>query len=58
VLDMVNNKLLVGTDDAAQIPWTKLMLAGPLILVFGYIALFWVARGIKAIGFIFRYKIQ
>jgi hypothetical protein len=58
VLDMVNNKLLVGTDDAAQIPWTKLMLAGPVILVFGYIAMFWAARGIKAIGFIFRYKIQ
>ena len=58
VLDMVNNKLLVGTDDAAQIPWTVLMLAGPVILVFGYIAMFWAARGIRAIGFIFRYKIQ
>jgi hypothetical protein len=58
ILDAVNNKLLTGTADAASIPWTKLMLAGPLILVFGYIAMFWAARGIKAIGFLFGYKIQ
>jgi hypothetical protein len=56
-LDAINNKLLVGTDDAAQIPWTKLMLAGPIFLVFGYAALFWAARGVKAIKFLFGYKI-
>jgi hypothetical protein len=57
VLDAINNKLLVGTDDAAQIPWTKLMLAGPIFLVLGYAALFWAARGGKAIKFLFGYKI-
>ena len=32
VLAMINTKLLVDTDDAAQIPWAKLMLAGPVFL--------------------------
>ncbi len=56
VLDAINAKLLAGVVDADQVSWGKLMLAGPLFLVFGYLALFWAARGIKAIGFLFRYK--
>ncbi|MFT3695569.1 MAG: hypothetical protein QM831_20705 [Kofleriaceae bacterium] len=57
ILDVINDKLLSGVKDADAVPWTKLMLAGPLFLVVGYIALFWAARGLKAIGFLFRYKI-
>ncbi len=56
MLDLINDKLLAGVVDVAKVPWTKLMLAGPLLLVFGYLALFWAARGFKAIGFLFRYK--
>ncbi|CAN5634768.1 hypothetical protein BH11MYX1_BH11MYX1_03160 [soil metagenome] len=56
ILDAINNKLLAGVADADAVPWTKLMLCGPLFLVLGYLALFWAARGVKAIGFLFRYK--
>ena len=33
------------------------MLAGPLFLVFGYLIIFWAARGLKAIVFLQRYKV-
>ena len=56
VLDLINDKLLAGVIDVEKVPWTALLLAGPLFLVFGYLALFWAARGFKAISFLFRYK--
>ena len=55
-LDLINGKLLANVVDVEKVPWTKLLLAGPLFLVVGYLALFWAARGFKAIGFLFRYK--
>lgn len=57
ILDVINEKLLANVKDADAVPWGKLMLAGPLFLVVGYIALFWAARGIAAIKFLFRYKV-
>lgn len=57
ILDVINEKLLANVKDADAVPWGKLMLAGPLFLVVGYVALFWAARGIAAIRFLFRYKV-
>jgi hypothetical protein len=34
------------------------MLAGPLFLVVGYLAVFWAARGVKAIVYLQRYKVK
>ena len=56
ILDAINDKLLAGVADADRVPWSKLLLCGPLFLVFGYLALFWAARGGKAIRFLVRYK--
>jgi len=56
-LDAINSKLLSGVTDADQVSWGKLMLAGPIFLVVGYVLAFWAARGIKAIAFLFRYKV-
>jgi hypothetical protein len=44
--------------DGPDIAWGKLMLVGPLALLFGFILVFWAARGVKAIGFLFKYKVK
>jgi hypothetical protein len=56
-LDKINASLLEGIKDADAVPWTKIMLAGPLFLVAAYALMFWGARGFKAIGFLFAYKV-
>ncbi|NVB79759.1 MAG: hypothetical protein HOV81_15290, partial [Kofleriaceae bacterium] len=57
VILKVNTSLLEGVTDADQVPWGKLMIAGPLLLVVGYLVLFWAARGIKAVRFLQKYKV-
>jgi hypothetical protein len=56
-LGKINDAILSGVTDAEAVSWGKLMLAGPLFLVVGYIALFWTVRGIKAIKFLATYKV-
>jgi len=58
ILTKINTSLLDGVTDADKVSWTKLMLAGPLMLVVAYIALFWAARGVKAIRFLQAYKVK
>ena len=57
-LDKINASLLAGIKDADAVPWAKLLLAGPLFLVVAYGLMFWGARGIKAIGFLFSYQVK
>jgi hypothetical protein len=54
----INDSLLSGIKDADAVPWTKIMLAGPFFLVAAFMLMFWGARGIKAIGFLFSYKVK
>jgi hypothetical protein len=56
-LDTINSSLLEGIKDADAVPWGKIMLAGPLFLVVAYALMFWGARGVQAIGFLFSYKV-
>lgn len=58
ILDKVNDSLLSGVKDADSIPWTKLMLAGPLVLIVAFAILFWAVRGFKAIKFLQSYKVK
>ena len=58
VLDWLNNSSREGITNAANVPWTKLLLAGPIFLVAGYLVMFWAFRGIKAIRFLFSYKVK
>ena len=51
-----NESLTAGATSASQINWKALLLGGPLALVFLYLLLFWAARGVKAITFMFTYK--
>ena len=46
------------TKGDGEPPWTALLLSGPAILVFGFIVVFWAARGLAAIRFILRYRPQ
>ena len=36
--------------------WTMALLAGPVVFVLGFVFLFWAARGLKGLVFMFRYK--
>jgi hypothetical protein len=58
VLLAIDHSVLDGVSDANQVSWTKLLLAGPAFLVVGFIVAFWAARGGKAIGFLFGYKVK
>ncbi|MDB4958224.1 MAG: hypothetical protein JWO36_5793, partial [Myxococcales bacterium] len=58
ILHEINARLLDGVTDADKVPWGKIMLAGPVFLVVGFVLLFWAARGMKAIGFLFGYKVK
>jgi hypothetical protein len=55
-IEKLNDKMTNGITDAAQLPWGKIMLSGPLILVVGFVVMFWAARGWKALAFLARYK--
>jgi hypothetical protein len=55
-IDAINDKLTSGVTDAASMPWTKIMLIGPALLVVGFVLVFWLARGFKALKFLATYK--
>lgn len=52
------DKLTDGASADAAPPWSAILLSGPAILVFGFIVVFWAARGLKAITFIMKYRPQ
>ncbi len=56
-LDAINDSVLAGAGDANNVSWGKALMAGPMFLVVGFIVLFWAARGMKAMAFLFRYKV-
>jgi len=56
LIEKINNKLAEGVTGADSIPWTPVMLIGPLFLVVGFATVFWAARGMKALKFLATYK--
>ncbi|HEV7559727.1 MAG TPA: hypothetical protein VGO00_29825, partial [Kofleriaceae bacterium] len=58
VLDKINDSILGGAGSANEVSWGKLMLAGPLFLVVGFVVAFWAVRGVKAIRFLAGYKVK
>ncbi|MBA2539029.1 MAG: hypothetical protein H0V17_05290 [Deltaproteobacteria bacterium] len=58
LLSYVNDTIIAGETSADNIGWTKLMLAGPLILVAVFLVMFWAVRGMKALKFLATYKVK
>ena len=56
-LDKLDEKLVGDATDASQIPWSAIMLLGPILLVAGFVAVFWAARGLKSVLFLAKYKV-
>lgn len=56
-LNAINDAITAGVTDAELVSWGKLLLAGPLFLVLGFMLLFWLARGVKALKFLATYKV-
>jgi hypothetical protein len=58
LLNKVNDSIFANVKDADSIPWTKLLLAGPLVLIVAFAIMFWAVRGFKAIKFLQAYKVK
>jgi len=58
LLEWINDRVMAGAANADSVSWGRLMLAGPAALVIAYVALFWAARGVAAIRFLFGYKVK
>ena len=58
VLHKIDASSFDGVTSADQVPWTKVMLAGPIFLIVGFVFFFWAARGIKGIKFLATYKVK
>ncbi len=56
-LNAINEAITRGVTDAELVQWGKLLLAGPMFLVLGFLLLFWLARGVKALKFLATYKV-
>ena len=56
-LNAINDSITGGVTDAELVQWGKLLLAGPMFLVLGFLLLFWLARGVKALKFLATYKV-
>jgi hypothetical protein len=54
----VERKIMASTTDAEKVNWTMLLFATPLLLVLGFVVFIWAARGVKAIGFLAKYKVK
>lgn len=50
--------LIDTLTEGDDIPWSAVLLSGPAILVFGFVVVFWAARGLKATSFILKYRPQ
>ncbi|HPH65954.1 MAG TPA: hypothetical protein PLF40_09435 [Kofleriaceae bacterium] len=57
-LNKINDNLMANATSADAIAWNKLMMAGPIFLVVGFVLLFWAVRGFKAIKFLQGYKVK
>ena len=58
ILNKVNDRVMAGVKDADAVPWSKLMLAGPLVLIVAFSIMFWAVRGFKAIKFLQAYQVK
>ena len=56
-MNAINDAIIGGVNDAELVQWGKLLLAGPMFLVLGFLLLFWLARGVKALKFLATYKV-
>lgn len=48
--------LITSQTAGGDVRWGLLMSSGPLILVAGYLLVYWLARGLEALGFLARYS--
>ncbi len=58
LLNFINDKLTAGTTHADDLPWGKILLMGPLMLIVVFSVMFWAVRGLKAIKFLAGYKVK
>ena len=54
----IERKVMASVTDAEKVNWTLLMFATPLLLVIGFVVFLWAARGVKALGFLAKYKVK
>ena len=58
VIGALDSGARAGVADPDKLAWGKTLLAGPLILVAGFLVLFWATQGVRALKFLFAYKVK
>jgi hypothetical protein len=58
LLELINDKLTAGLTRADDLPWGKILLMGPLMLILVFSIAFWAVRGLAAIKFLAGYKVK
>jgi hypothetical protein len=53
LLDFIEDKAFAKGEDPS---WTFVLLSGGLMMVVGFLVIFWATRGLKALVYILRYK--
>ena len=54
----VERKIMASVTDAEKVNWTTLLMATPALLVVGFLVVLWAGRGLKAMGFLAKYKVK
>jgi hypothetical protein len=57
LLDKINDSVMDGASNAEKVSWGKMLLAGPAFLVVAFLVLFWAVRGLRAMKFLWGYKV-
>ena len=58
ILAAVQDNAMDGELTAESVSWGKMLMAGPAMLVVGFVVIFWAVRGVKAIKFLATYKVK
>lgn len=54
----IERKVMAAAVTAERVNWSLLLLATPGLMVVGFLVVLWAARGLKALGFLARYKVK
>jgi len=57
-IEQINGNVMFGARDAAQVNWHVLMIAGPLLLVVGFIVALWASRAYAGLRFLMSYDVR
>jgi hypothetical protein len=56
-IDKLEDRWISGVSDPADMPWTKVMLVGPILLLAGFGLALWGGRALRGLSYLLGYKL-